>query len=174
MCDALLRPSRLCELSVRALLPPDGSELELAPHGALAFELIFAPKAPGAHDFELPLELVAGGGTFDATLRASALRPMLVLSQTTVDFGERIFTPDETRRVPFSQDVVVTNHHHGTLTWRLEVGDDVECFAVTPKEGRLVPGETTPLSVAGNFSSKYPAFLESVARRLRAARRRDQ
>ena len=33
----------------------------------------------------------------------------------------------------------------------------------------LVPGETTPLSVAGNFSSKYPAFLESVARRLRAA-----
>ena len=54
---------------------------------------------------------------------------MLVLSQTTVDFGERIFTPGETRRVPFSQDVVVTNHHHGTLTWRLEVGDDVECFA---------------------------------------------
>ena len=83
--------------------------LTVAPHGALAFELIFAPKAPGAHDFELPLELVAGGGTFDATLKASALRPMLVLSQTTVDFGERIFTPDETRRVPFSQDVVVTN-----------------------------------------------------------------
>ena len=133
--------------------------LTVAPHGALAFELIFAPKAPGAHDFELPLELVAGGGTFDATLKASALRPMLVLSQTTVDFGERIFTPDETRRVPFSQDVVVTNHHHGTLTWRLEVGDDVECFAVTPKEGRLVPGETTTVRAA--FTPSAPKEFEA-------------
>ena len=61
--------------------------------------------------------------------------------------------------MPFSQDVVVTNHHHGTLTWRLEVGDDVECFAVTPKEGRLVPGETTTVRAA--FTPSAPKEFEA-------------
>ena len=131
--------------------------LTVAPGGALALELIFAPKAPGTHDFPLPLELVSGGGDFGAQCKASALRPMLVLSQTTVDFGERIFTPDATRRVPFSSDVVLTNHHHGTLTWRL--GASTDPFVVTPQEGKLVPGETTTVRCA--FTPSAPTEFEA-------------
>lgn len=134
--------------------------LHVAPRGALALELVFAPKAPGTHEFDLPLELSELQKRPWGHVRAAALRPMLVLSSTSVDFGERIFASDATRQVPFSSDVILSNHHHGTLQWALDetAGTNAHAdakggaprsavFFVSPKEGKLVPGESTTVRV---------------------------
>ncbi|KAH8082945.1 hypothetical protein JL720_8454 [Aureococcus anophagefferens] len=159
--------------------------------GVLALEVVFAPKAPGSHEFDLPLELSELQKRPWAHVRAAALRPMLVLSSTTVDFGERIFASDATRQVPFSSDVVLSNHHHGTLQWALDENGQgapppppppagakgggqpappkSAVFFVSPKEGKLQPGESTTVRVtfvptsSKEYEERFPLSFATEA-----------
>ena len=165
--------------------------LHVAPKGVLALEVVFAPKAPGSHEFDLPLELSELQKRPWAHVRAAALRPMLVLSSTTVDFGERIFASDATRQVPFSSDVVLSNHHHGTLQWALDENGQgapppppppagakgggqpappkSAVFFVSPKEGKLQPGESTTVRVtfvptsSKEYEERFPLSFATEA-----------
>lgn len=126
--------------------------LRIAPKDTLLVNLIFAPRSPGLYEFKLPLELCESyKNEFGGRVQGTALPPMLVVSTTSIDFGERILVGDSSRQLPITEDIALLNQHHDTIKWEIDddEGDSVlpKSFYVSPKAGSLAPGESATVRV---------------------------
>ncbi|KAJ8600753.1 hypothetical protein CTAYLR_003950 [Chrysophaeum taylorii] len=150
--------------------------IRVAPKGTLSFELVFAPRCHGSHEFELPLELCESHSRAWGHVSGIALRPMLVASSSTIDFGERILVGDSTRQLPITQELTLTNQHHELLEWQIGEGlsdratnmsvtSMTKIFYISPKTGRLVPGESVTVRItfapleAREYEDRLPLFF---------------
>lgn len=129
----------------------------IAPKDKLSFELVFNPQSPGTFEFDLSLQLCDSYKHDIGRVRGVALRPMLVVSSTTVDFGERILVGDSTRQLPITEEITLLNQHDETLDWQLSEGTTdqqrtevpliAKIFYVSPKMGKLAPGELATVRI---------------------------
>eukprot|EP01065_Artemidia_motanka_P047272 TRINITY_DN736_c0_g1_i2.p1 TRINITY_DN736_c0_g1~~TRINITY_DN736_c0_g1_i2.p1 ORF type:complete len:2968 (+),score=1059.89 TRINITY_DN736_c0_g1_i2:73-8904(+) len=125
---------------------------------SLLCHLGFAPTAVAPlPPFPLLLSLAGIPATDQAShdlmreVRAAALKPQLVLSHTTIDFGSRVVAREGTSKAPNHVVLRLTNEVEEELEWDLVIpGAEslAEVFRVSPTTGTLQPGHTVSVQVS--------------------------
>jgi len=93
--------------------------IQLAGMSKVQAELAFVPSKSGEHAFELPLSLLGlpPGPTLRRIVTASASRPQLKISSSSISFGRCIVLNDFTMDNSYTQSVTITNCQENVLGW---------------------------------------------------------
>ena len=150
----------------------------------VAFDLVFKPTVPRAHQFAVPFTVA--GVPLSAlpkllkTVHAVGMEPRLQVSASFVDFQHKVVPSSSGRRLPYTALLAFTNLDVTPLQWdidsqQLEQGGDV--FSVEPFSGLLAPEESCEVRVhfspaaPREYSVMLPLYLDGTLRqaRLRAS-----
>jgi hypothetical protein len=144
--------------------------IQLAGLSKVQAELAFVPSKAGDHAFELPLSLLGlpPGPTLRRIVTASATRPQLKISSSSVHFGRCIVLNDFTMDTSYTQSVVITNCQENVLGWSVVlVGGDSSpdnCAFFIPQDGDI--GELAGGESATVVIEFKPREVRSYATRL--------
>ena len=93
----------------------------------LKLNLIYSPQHERSHVFEVPLLLAGIEGRPPEGMRrvivAEGLKPRLLLSRTTVDFGDRVVSRDKGMRFPYHTEVTLTNRDETVVAWECDMSE---------------------------------------------------
>jgi hypothetical protein len=117
-----------------------------------------------SYAFELPLVLtgfaLSETSALNKVVVVEALKPKLVLSESHLDFEDRIMLSERVKAVPYTTVVTFTNNDTEALEWVLGKPVDMlpegakNIFKIEPKEGRLMPNES--VEVRMTFLPRQP------------------
>ena len=86
--------------------------------------MIYSPQHERNHVFEIPFSLAGIEGRPPEGMRrvvvAEGLKPRLLLSRTTVDFGDRVVSRDKGMRFPYHTELTLTNRDESTVAWEID------------------------------------------------------
>ena len=155
--------------------------LLVEPGKRLKLHLIYSPQHERSHVFEIPFSLAGIEGRPPEGMRrvvvAEGLKPRLLLSRTTVDFGDRVVSRDKGMRFPYHTELTLTNRDESTVAWELDSsnlnldrpgtrdsmisatttmtsmtgyggGGSQPTFSIEPEEGELEPGEGRTVKIS--------------------------
>ena len=147
----------------------------------LKLHLIYSPQHERNHVFEIPFSLAGIDGRPPEGMRrvivAEGLKPRLLLSRTTVDFGDRVVSRDKGMRFPYHTELTLTNRDETTVAWEIDSsnlnldrpgtrdsmisatttmtsmtgyggGQAQPTFSIEPAEGELEPGEGRTVKIS--------------------------
>ena len=128
-----------------------------------------------SYAFELPLVLtgfaLSETSALNKVVVAEALKPKLVLSESVLDYGNRIMLSEKVKAVPYTTVVTFTNNDTEPIEWVLGKPADMlpegvkNIFKIEPKEGRLAPDEQCEVRMTFlprqpvKYSVAVPLFL---------------
>eukprot|EP00906_Rhabdomonas_costata_P029649 RCo041844 len=151
--------------------------LYVAPEKALSMYLVFHPTSVGQYEFPLGFNMP---GLHEAdrnlnlvrTVVAKALKPRLVLSQSVVDFKNKVVIKEGTNKTPNRMMLKLFNEDDADLEWELVVGGTEtdlavqEVFRLEPVKGKLASGHSaqvhlmfSPLEVRP-YEMHIPVYLD--------------
>ena len=155
--------------------------LLVEPGKRLKLHLIYSPQHERNHVFEIPFSLAGIEGRPPEGMRrvvvAEGLKPRLLLSRTTVDFGDRVVSRDKGMRFPYHTELTLTNRDESTVAWEIDSsnlnldrpgtrdsmisatttmtsmtgyggGGSQPTFSIEPEEGELEPGEGRTVKIS--------------------------
>lgn len=123
-------------------------KIRLAPQRSLHFLAEFKPDYVGAKSFKLPLSF-EGTGTLDGerltTIQGKALQPRLLLSESTISFGERVIQSGQKHFTGYEVTLKMTNNTESFVRWSFnqphftsgEGADLPNIFTLRPSQGSL-------------------------------------
>ncbi len=147
----------------------------------LKLNLIYNPQHERSHVFEVPLILAGIEGRPPEGMRrvivAEGLKPRLLLSRTTVEFGDRVVSRDKSMRFPYHTELTLTNRDENMVSWEVDLSDlymdrpgtrdsmasatttmtsmtgygtsqTLPTFSMEPSSGELEPGEARVVKVS--------------------------
>lgn len=146
--------------------------LTIAPGATVQFTLMFSPIVVGEHTIPLPLILAGMPSSYQGIRRmihAQGLKPKVVLSSSTISFGERIvLRSGKTRSGGYTSSFTITNDDLSQVQWSL-VGDNDPVadpiWRVEPAQGLLMKGDSSTVKVtfvpttSGSFEKVLSLYL---------------
>lgn len=104
-------------------------QINLPPSSTVAFHLVFTPKRAGEHNRHFPIQFagISGGvgsaaqpATIKRQVCARAIAPCLLFSSSVINFNRCVITREDIRKVPYTKQLVLTNHEARTLKWQID------------------------------------------------------
>eukprot|EP01033_Poteriospumella_lacustris_P004189 gene4189-2988_t len=101
-------------------------KVTLTANATLEAELIFRPTAAKKFSFRLPLTLfgIVEDRSLQRDVTATGVASALRLSQTVVDFGDRVVARDPLARVSYYLETTITNQSNGGVSFVVREGDE--------------------------------------------------
>jgi len=149
--------------------------IKVAPFKSLSFLVHYKPQKIVSQWFNFPLKLKGTEQLFEnvASVKGRGLEPRLIVSETALEFGERVILREQHRETPYRSEIQLTNNDSNRLTWSFgnvefrkgEGSHMEETFNLNPKRGQLSPGEKasviikfTPRNICG-YHALVPIFV---------------
>lgn len=147
--------------------------ITVAPNKSLTLTLVYKPVSEGANTWELPFApMVSTGPTTLPVIRkvveGEGVRPKVIVSKSTLDFGQQIVIRSNQIKAPYQQEIWLTNHESAELDIKLGElqGPDSSVFSVEPQALTIAPGEMMAITIQFTprdnkaYESSIPLFLQ--------------
>jgi len=149
--------------------------MQIMNSSALSFALVFQPKEPGEHSFELPITMmnVISSSSFhlQPIVSAEAVHAPLFMSVSSLDFGiSPIFNPMNPHSRSVTRSISLFNKHLKQISWRFDTNvalfKDNSVFSINQTNGTLEPGSSIVVhfSFTPKDSIPYNAYVPLFAK----------
>ena len=148
-------------------------QISLLPEETGEFVLRYSPETVGEVEFNLPISLtgIEKQTCLSRVIYAEGIKPRLILSSTSIDFGERVIPRDTSRKIPYNLELKITNDDDQPLSWAISDAPLREIslrgmFHIAPSAGELVSGDSCGVRITflpserKEYEVELPVFLD--------------
>lgn len=153
-------------------------KIVVQPQSTMTAYFVFRPKRAKSYNFRLPLLIVGTEKVIAKPVQAEGLQSRLTMSNSHVDFGDRVVSPDETSRMSYYKEVTFTNIDKSkSLTYEVKEIDetaaaaaakadgDLPTFFISPTKYELGPGQSNIIRItfqpklSGDYTKVLNIFI---------------